>query len=202
MAEDTDITLWLNQLAQGDELAAQRIWEHYFQRLCLLARRKLGDAPRRMADEEDVVLSAFNSFCQAAAIGRFPQLNDRHDLWQVLVMITVRKAISQFRHEHYQKRGGGVVRGESVFLGAGSTSDVQGIGKVLGDEPTPEFAAAVSEQCSRLLGLLDESLRTVALWKLEGYTNEEIATKLNCVTTTVERKLARIRKAWDREVQP
>ena len=65
------------------------------------------------------------------------------------------------------------------------------------------LAAAVSEQCSRLLDLLDDpSLRNIALLKLEGHTNEEIATKLNCVTTTVERKLARIRSKWQPEIDP
>jgi DNA-directed RNA polymerase specialized sigma24 family protein len=59
------------------------------------------------------------------------------------------------------------------------------------------MASAVSEQCDRLLDLLDEeTLRAIALWKFERYSNEEIAAKLECAVTTVERKLARIRKAW------
>ena len=73
----------------------------------------------------------------------------------------------------------------------------------MGAAPTPELAAAVGEQCARLLDLLDDaSLRTVALLKLEGHTNEEIAAKLDRVTTTVERKLARIRKKWQQEIDP
>jgi DNA-directed RNA polymerase specialized sigma24 family protein len=49
--------------------------------------------------------------------------------------------------------------------------------------------------CQRLIGQLDDStLQSVARWKLEGYTDEEIAARLGCVTRTVERKLARIRK--------
>ena len=31
---------------------------------------------------------------------------------------------------------------------------------------------------------------------MEGYTNEEIARELGCVTRSVERKLNVIRKAW------
>jgi len=71
---------------------------------------------------------------------------------------------------------------------------------VLGDEPTPEFAAQVAEECQRLLGRLgDAELRSVALWKMEGYTNEEIAARLNCVPRTVQRKLGLIRTLWDQE---
>jgi hypothetical protein len=40
---------------------------------------------RRAADEEDVALSAFNSFCLRAEEGRFLRLDDSDDLWQVLM---------------------------------------------------------------------------------------------------------------------
>jgi DNA-directed RNA polymerase specialized sigma24 family protein len=69
--------------------------------------------------------------------------------------------------------------------------------QVLGREPTPEAAAEMADECRHLLGLLDEpDLRQIALWKVEGYTNEEIATRLDCVARTVERKVSRIRVLW------
>lgn len=77
---DQDVTQWLTRLAKGDEWAARRIWERYYEQLVRLARRKLGRSPRRAADEEDVVLSAFEGFCRNAAAGRFSQLGDRYDL--------------------------------------------------------------------------------------------------------------------------
>lgn len=202
MVDDAEVTLWLHKLARGDELAAQKIWEQYCQKLFAVARRKLGELPRRAADEEDVVLSAFHSFCRGVAAGRFPQLADRSELRRLLVTITARKAVAQIRRANYQKRGGGAVRGESVFFNKESSEDGAGLDQVLGTEPSPDFAAAVEEQCALLLDRLDDdSLRSVALWKLEGYKNEEIAEKLNCALTTVERKLARIRKRWGQEIE-
>lgn len=199
MADD-EVTQWLDGLARGDNLAVQEIWQQYCDRLVRLARRKLGDSNRRMADEEDVALSAFHSFCRGAAAGRFPQLDDRHDLWKLLVTITARKAAAQLRRGHRQKRGGGMVRGESVFVRDTSSERAMGIDQVLGQEPTPELAALVSEECEQLMNRLeDESLRRVALLKLEGYSNEEIAQQLDCAPRTVERKLARIRSAWSTE---
>src|SRR5215210_9495207 len=106
MASENSITRCIEALKGGDHDAAQRIWEAYFHRLVGLARARLHDAPRRAADEEDVALSAFDSFCRGVDAGRFPRLDDRHDLWQVLVLITVRKAIDLRQHEGRLARGG------------------------------------------------------------------------------------------------
>src|SRR5262245_43324907 len=56
------VTHWLGLLRAGDHAAAQPLWERYFSRLVGLARAKLQGLPRRAADEEDVALSAFDSF--------------------------------------------------------------------------------------------------------------------------------------------
>src|SRR6516164_710913 len=107
MHPEASVTQWLDRLKAGDPHAAQKLWERYFRRLVGLARKKLGAAPRRAADEEDVALSAFASFCRGAAHGCFSQLHDRADLWQLLVMLTARKAFDLTQHERRQKRGGG-----------------------------------------------------------------------------------------------
>jgi DNA-directed RNA polymerase specialized sigma24 family protein len=204
MSSSGSITYWIAQLKVGDHVAAQRLWEGYAQRLVGLARAKLQAVPRRAADEEDVVLSAFASFCRRAEQGRLPLLHDRNDLWQLLVVITARKAIDLVNHERRQKRGRGAVRGESALVGSpGSNSADEGLAQVLGREPTPAFAAQVAEECQRLLSLLGaDELRQVALAKMEGYSNEEIATRLGCVPRTVERKLRVIRTLWNQEVEP
>src|SRR5262249_9537959 len=88
MSSAGSVTHWIRELKAGNHLAAQRLWEKYFQRLVALARTKLGNRPRRVADEEDVAVNAFDSFFRGAQMGRFPQLLDRDDLWQLLVMIT------------------------------------------------------------------------------------------------------------------
>src|SRR6187200_2348233 len=115
MSSTGSVTHWIDLLKGRDPTAIQQLWEAYFPRLVGLARKKLRESPRRAADEEDVALSAFDSFCEGAAQGHFPQLTDRDDLWHVLVTITTRKALQLLRHEQRQKRGGGAVRGESAF---------------------------------------------------------------------------------------
>lgn len=194
---DGSVTLWLGRLKTGDPEAARALWEGYFRRLVTLARDRLRGRPRGAADEEDVALSAFDSFFRGAGAGRFPRLDDRSDLWRVLVAITARKAIDLARHEGRGKRGGGRVASGSSAAPDGSDPDL--LAGVAGPEPTPEFAAEVAEECGRLLELLgDGELRSVAVWKMEGFTNQEIADRLGRSVPTVERKLAAIRVVWER----
>jgi len=192
------VSQWLLHLAEGDADAAQKIWNDYFGKLVGLARRKLEGVPRRDSDEEDVALSAMNSFYQGLAQHKFDHLHNRDDLWKLLVTLTVRKAAARRRSYFAQKRGGGRIRGESVF--GDKDDDQHGLTRILGTEPTPELAVAFAENCRQMLDQLqDETLRQVALWTLEGYRTEEIAEKLGCVRRTVERKLERIREIWAEE---
>jgi DNA-directed RNA polymerase specialized sigma24 family protein len=187
MTPTTTVTRWIEGLKAGDAAAAQRLWEGYFQKMVELARRKLEGLPRRAADEEDVALSAFKSFCLGAGRGRYPQLTDRQSLWPLLVAITANKAVDLRRHQHRAKRGGPPQPPAAEV----------GVEQLLGREPTPEFAVQVAEEFRLLLDRLgDDGLRTVALWRLEGYTVAEIATRLDCVPRTVERKLRAIRELW------
>ena len=202
MPSEKSDTSWIGQLKAGDPAAAQELWEHYFEQLVRFAQRRLRAMPQRVADGEDVALSAINSFCLGAAQGKFPQLEDRDDLWRLLVTITARKALRQVQHARRRKRGEGKVRGESVFLAA-EGREHYGIDQIVGKEPTPAFAAELTEEFQRLLDRLgDETLRQVAVLKMQGYTNEEIAPKIGCALRSVERKLNGIRKIWSREEGP
>ena len=189
------VSQWVLHIAKGDAEAAEKIWKDYFGKLVRLARKKLGGIPGRDSDEEDIALSAMHSFYQGLAQHKFDHLHNRDDLWKLLVTITARKASARRRSYFAKKRGGGQVRGESVF---GHPEDERnGFAHVIGTEPTPELAASVAENCRLMLDQLqDETLRQVALWTLEGYRTEEIADKLGCVRRTVERKLERIREIW------
>jgi DNA-directed RNA polymerase specialized sigma24 family protein len=196
MTASGSITYWIGQLRAGEPAAAQQLWEGYFQKMVELARLKLAGLPRRAADEEDVALSAFNSFCQGVGRGRFPQLKDRNSLWPLLVSITAHKAVDLLRHERRLKRGGRPGEAETPA----AEVDVE---QVIGREPTPDFAVQVAEEYRlRLDQLGDDVLRLVAQWRMEGYTVEEIAARLGCVPRTVERKLQAIRELWGEEVEP
>lgn len=201
MGLDVDVTLWVRQLKQGDRAAAHELWRAYHRRLVGLALRKLDGAPRRAVDEEDVALSAFASFCRRVEDGHYPQIDSRDDLWRLLLTITAHKAWNVIRGERTRKRGGGMVRGESGLIpAAGGGHDPAAIDGIIGSEPTPEFAAQVAEQLAGLLRALDDQqLQSIAVFKMEGYTNAEIADRLNCAPSTVDRRLRLIRQIWEQE---
>jgi DNA-directed RNA polymerase specialized sigma24 family protein len=175
---------WVKVLAGTDDrgamdAAARVLWERYFDRLVRLARSWLRNARNSMDDGEDVALSAIDSFCRRAAEGKFPQLDDRHDLWRILVTIAYRKAAKAYRHS------------------SPSTCEDALLDLIIGDEPSPELAAEVADQLRRLLAALpNDGYRKIALKKMEGYTNAEIAEDLGCCTTNVEYKLRTIRATW------
>jgi DNA-directed RNA polymerase specialized sigma24 family protein len=202
MSSAGSVTLWISRLQAGDPRAAQELWERYFRQLVGLARRKLQGMSRAAADEEDVALSTFDSFCRGADAGRFPQLQDRDDLWQLLVAITAHKALDLVRREGRQKRGGGAVLDEAALVDpVRADVDQAGLDQILSREPSPEFALQVTEEYKRLLDSLgDDTLRSVAVQKMEGYNNNEIAAQLGCAPRTVARKLRRIRTLWSQEV--
>lgn len=199
MSSPGSVSNWIAALKEGDAAAAQPLWERYYRQLLGLARNKLGGMQRSAVDEEDVVQNAFHSFFRAVDAGRFPQLDDRDNLWRLLVVITANKALKQLAYAQRQKRGGGTETGPLGIYPIGS-HDEAALVQVVGDEPTPDFSAQVAEEYGRLLELLgDDTLRQVSVWKMEGYSNDEIAEKLGCSRRTVARKVEAIRMLWNNE---
>jgi RNA polymerase sigma factor (sigma-70 family) len=191
------VTVWIEELrTESREDAWQRLWERYFPSLVVHVQTRFRKMTRGVADAEDVALSAFLDLCQGTAAGHFPDLDSRDDLWKLLLTIADRKAQKWQRRERAKKRGGNSVVQESALPSIEPLCD--GIlAKVVSTEPTPEDRAIMTEEFQQLFdALADDSHRVVALLKLEGHSNEEIALELDCGLRTVERKLELIRKRW------
>jgi DNA-directed RNA polymerase specialized sigma24 family protein len=177
------------------EVAARLVWGRYFKALLALARNNLSARIRCREDEEDVLQSMYKSFCARQRRGDF-DLASRDQLWNLLVQITLRKARNVANRHLHGKRD---VRRE----GAETTEDAHDdtpdaiLDRIDSDGPTPAEAALLNEALEQRFRMLnDPGLRQIAQWKLEGYTNPEIAQRLECTLRTVERKLERIRSYW------
>lgn len=195
---DSSVRRWVARLQTGDDAAAQRLWEVFFDRLVHLAHNRLQLRHQRVIDAEDIALSAFGTFCKGVEERRFPKLADQFDLWRLLVSITVHKILHVVRDQKRIKRGGLFREVADI---AGSSDAIAAVNQVVGREPSPEFAAEVAEEYERLIKSLgDATLEQLATWKLEGYTNAEIAQKWDKTERTVERKLNLIRKIWIHEL--
>jgi RNA polymerase sigma factor (sigma-70 family) len=191
--EDSIVDLLL-QLRAGDGDAAHQLWDRFFANLCMVAR---GHLPRatKIADEEDIALSAFASVCKRLQRGDYPDLRQRDDFWRLLVTVTERKAFGLLRSEQRHKRGGGKLRGESVFGGLDQSSP-PGIDAIASAEPTPLFVVEMAETVRRMFAALDEQSQRIVLLRLEGERNEDIAQMLGRSVATVERKLKKVRTIW------
>lgn len=186
---DDSVTHLIGGLKRADEEAVAALWGRYFDKLVLLARRWLNGTPRRAADEEDVALSVFKSLCGRAARGDFSRLDDRDDLWRLLVTITHRKAAEAARGANRKKRSPRGWREVSI-------------GQIAATDPSPATLAILDEEQRRLLALLpDDACRQVVRWKLEGFKDLEIAEKLEVTDRTVRRKMKLIRAVWGEALQ-
>ncbi len=195
--EPGSISLQLLQLRAGDRDAIRTLWERCYTDVVRAARRKLGDASRRVSDEDDVASTAFQNFFAAVEDGRFTRLENRDDLWQVLLMLVSRSVSRQKKHATRLKRGAGEVRGESAFLKTDTRdSNVRGL-DMLAARPTVAILSAMTYSCEGLLEKLPSNdLRVIAVMRLEGYTDDEIAASLVCSRSTVQRRLSEIQNAW------
>lgn len=187
------VTNWLQQLKSGEDGAfQQQLWNRYFHQLVQIAQSRLSRTVRSLEDEEDVALSALNSFFRRAKLGQFSELADRTNLWPLLVHMTICKTRNVHRRQHALKRDARRNVSES-----GSDIDDFWLDTLSNSEPTPELAIQAAEEAERLITSLDkESLQVVARMKLEGYTNAEIAEHVGVMERSVERRLALIRQLW------
>jgi DNA-directed RNA polymerase specialized sigma24 family protein len=189
------VSTCLELLKQGNEAAAARLFDRLFRRLAGLARVKLLPLCRQAAaDHEDVARSAFNDFWQAVRSDRYPDLHGSDDPWRVLATFVVHKAETLIDHEMAQKRGGGAVRGESVFEPTpGQSGERRGLDQLAARDDDPALLAEFEELLDRFKGRLDEQLREIAGLKLDGHSNEEIAQIVGISLAGVGRKLKVIR---------
>ena len=198
MDSDGSVTRMIHDLRSADPVirnaAARLIWERYFGDLLMLARKNLDKRIRLRTDEEDVAQSMFKSFCLRQQRGEF-DLASRDELWRLLVTITIRKARNAAKAQHREKRD---IGREQPLAGTAETGTAGWLlEQIESADPSPAEAALLNEALERRLeALANPELREIALRRLEGYTNGEIADDLECTERSVERKLARIRSLW------
>ena len=172
-----DITALAKRVCEGrDEVAAGKLWRVYYGQLRAIARRNLHVNP--VVDDEDIALSALNSFFAAAEAGRF-EIENRNDLWKLLVTITIRKTYRVAEGENAARR---------------KSKPTREIDEIAINDLAKHLDLQTRESVNLLTG---QHHRTIAELRLEGYSIEEIAENVGIATSTVKRKLKRIREIWD-----
>ena len=190
-------TYWLPALQNGDEQAAEKLWKEYFCKTVRLAKKRMNGLRLRAVDEEDVAISAMNSFCRMAK-NRDEPIADSDELWKLLATIVQRKANKERQRQYADKRQEYRLGGESALLPVNNRREKEssdGIAQHPGREPSPELAMELAETWERILNLPDAE--EIVLLKRDGYSNSEIAQKRGCATRTIQRTLEKIRKEWE-----
>ncbi len=190
--ENEDVTRWIEKLEdeEGDSRAAELIWNRFFKRMVGVAQKKMVSMPKAARDEEDVALSAMNSFFEGAEAGRF-EVKNRDDLWRLLVTITIRKASAERRRQYAAKRGGGK---PSLHINQNTPDRID---ELIDRNQMPELVEDVLKSCSELLDTLnDEALRHTAEMKMQGCSLEEISDVLGCKVEETKYRLRKIRFKW------
>lgn len=185
-----EISLLLHEMRNGSEVAATKLWEFYLERLLSVSKRKLSNFNSGMADEEDVAVTAFHSFVKRIRRGDYSRVNNRDEAWKMLAVIAVRKSINLVRNANCKRRSNpDHTAAENLEVCTDKT------------ELQPDAIAMISESIEYLLGILDsDELREIAMLKVAGFTNLEIANRLGRSVATVERRLKLIRVTWEEEL--
>ncbi len=184
MQNENSVTIWIDAVRRGDSVAAEALWSRYFEQLLRQARRRMTSLPTAVYDEEDAAISTFRVLCDKLREGAYPDLADRDELWHLLLTMLARKINRRVAYEGAGKRG------QPASLNPSEDQSLDPIDwRTLTDQS--------SQDCRELLEkLADERLEQVAMWKLEGYSNAEIAVKLNRTRRTVQRMVDLIKEVW------
>jgi len=192
MMEKDSFAELISRLKTGDDAAATEIVESFGERLIVLARKRLSRKLQRKLDPEDVVQSAFKSFFPRQAKGEF-EFKNRDDLWNLLVLFTVRKCAR--KAEHYGTAQRDVGREVEPKVPSAESSVKR---EAIAREPTPDDAAVLVEAVEELMRPLDERQRTIVSLSLQGYDTAEISKQVGCSRRMVRRVLLAGRRHLER----
>lgn len=188
---DDELTLSLiRAIRGGDQTAMETAWRQLYPKLLAMIRRRFDASKSVDDDEEDIALSALESFFRGLRDGRFPELTSQNEVWRLLSKMTQRKIVDRIRRGWAKKNGDKEVVLNDPLL---ADEDIRAA--------SPELEAIARDQVEQLLLHLrekDEKLEALAIAKMAGYTNEELAEQFERSIPTIERWLSRIRKIGQR----
>ena len=191
--DDVSIQL-LNRFRQGDENAAEEIFQRYMNRLLALAQTRISRKLQLRVDAEDVVQSVYHSFYRRAREGQF-ELKRSGDLWRLLAAITVNKVCHQARFHGQKKRS--TNREQSL---ANDGDVVSQNVDLFTYEPDTEDAVAILDELSYVMNDLSELQCKMLELRLQDHDLEEIAESVGRSQRTVRRTFDEVRERLERRL--
>lgn len=166
------------RLRSGDESAASEVYTRYANRVFGLVHQQMADRLRAQMQPEDIVQSVFKSVFRGINMGSY-DAPEGGTLWQLMAIVAVHKVRRNARRRTALRRDSR----RTQSLNAMEKFDTA-------DDCTPEeFESAIREAIEDL----KETEQDVVLLRVQGYSVEEIATKLDRSRRSIERALQNIR---------
>lgn len=185
------VSHWLRELKAGDSSAVAAIWQRYYERVVQFAEQKLKINPDRAVDGEDIAQIAMQRFCRNAVNGHYPDLDDREQLWDLLVVFTLNRIRKHLRSSNALKRSA-VEADVLEFRRSQVFHDLRA-------PEAPTIMADMVQSWLDRLNLEDPSgqLRQIAIWCMEEISGSEIARILKKRKSFVLQQIRLIRLLWE-----
>ncbi len=184
---EDNISDLVSRCRAGNEEAATILFRWHLDKLIALVRSRLSQKLNSRMDPEDILQSAYRSFFGGLVDGKF-KVERSDELWSLLAAITLHKLYRQVARHTAKKR---TVQRERPIHQDDSLLGVEP--ELVAELPTPAQAAAVVEELEHVMDRLDTLEQTMLQLRLEGYTVEEIAAKVDRSERTVRRLLEKIK---------
>jgi RNA polymerase sigma-70 factor (ECF subfamily) len=191
MAEPAEDKYLINLFRQGDQDAARQIVDRYLNRLLTLARRRISQRLASRVDPEDIVQSVFRTFFVRVKDGQFA-FDDQDDLCKLLMRITLHKTLRQVAFHKAGKRD------PNLETPHGEHHHDQMMA-LFDQEPTQEATVAFLDQLEHFLAQLRPQEREILEMRLQGHSNEDIASKLGIYDRKIRRVIEHVRDIATKE---
>jgi RNA polymerase sigma-70 factor (ECF subfamily) len=162
------------------------LFSRYTEQLVALARRQLSTRLAPRFDPEDVVQSAYRSFCAGLADDRI-LLQRSGDLWRLLARITLRKLYDHVERHTAGKRS---IAREQVFARACPLGDLDA--EIVARGPSPADVAIATEELGYIMRKVRPHDRRIVELRLQGYTTAEVAAAVDRSERWVRRVLQQL----------
>ncbi|MCI0683249.1 MAG: sigma-70 family RNA polymerase sigma factor [Gemmataceae bacterium] len=173
------MSVWIEGLLEGVADAERRVVDRYTDGLLKLARQQLPDRFRGRVDAEDIVQSVYRSFFGRLRDGQF-KFEDSHDLWRLLIVMTYHKVSNTIKHHLRHRRD---LRRERTPAADEALPQ---------PEPGPEDLAVLQDLLANMLEGLPDAYQRMVTLRLEGFSLEEIAARVNLSRRTIIRVLNKV----------
>jgi RNA polymerase sigma-70 factor, ECF subfamily len=185
---DEDWLKFVRGLSEGQPWAYDQFWARYGKRLEAVTAKHFPPGLNRRLEPQDIVQSTCRSFFMRMVDGRLT-VGDADGLWGLLCAIALNKTRMKQRFHLAQRRAINRERDPNS-----NTTESEPAFDPSSSEDSPEEPAIFSEQLELAMEMLDPIERKVLQLKLEDYTHEEIAEKIQRSDRTIRRVVVRIQE--------